>query len=78
MRREPVIAPGPLRFDPEARNLRHTYVAPDEAGRIWNVQQMLVDPDMHNDWVAEFEVDLAASRESGDPVLALRRLGTLG
>jgi hypothetical protein len=38
---------------------------------------MLVDPDMHNDWVAEFEVDLAASREKGDPVIALRRLGSL-
>ena len=45
-----------LRLDPEARNLRHTYVQPDD-GRTWKVEQMLVDPEMINDWVAEFEVD---------------------
>ena len=38
---------------------------------------MLVDPEMINDWVAEFEVDLAASREAGQPRLTLRRLGAL-
>jgi len=41
------------------------------------VQQMLVDPEGHNDWVAEFEVDLAASRQAGEPVLRLRRIGAL-
>jgi len=64
-----------LRLDPEARNLRHTYVRSSEA--TWCVQQMLVDPEMYNDWVAEFEVDLAASRESGEPVIRLRKLGSL-
>jgi len=64
-----------LRLDPEARNLRHTYVQPSE--EAWCVQQMLVDPEMYNDWVAEFEVDLAASREAQEPVLHLRRLGSL-
>jgi hypothetical protein len=38
---------------------------------------MLVDPEMHNDWVAEFEVDLAASREAQQTVLRLRRFGSL-
>jgi hypothetical protein len=38
---------------------------------------MLVDPEEHNDWVAEFEVDLARSRETGQPVLRLARLGSL-
>jgi hypothetical protein len=38
---------------------------------------MLVDPEMDNDWVAEFEVDLAASREADEPVIRLRRLGSL-
>ena len=41
------------------------------------MQQMLVDPEMYNDWVAEFEVDLAASRKAQEPVLRLRRLGSL-
>ena len=46
------------------------------AGR-WRVQQMLVDPEMDNDWVAEFDVDLEASRAAGQPVLRLSRLAAL-
>ncbi len=38
---------------------------------------MLVDPEEHNDWVAEFEVDLARSREREEPWLRLIRLGSL-
>jgi hypothetical protein len=37
---------------------------------------MLVDPEGLNDWVAELEVDLARSREAGEPVLRLRRIET--
>jgi superfamily II RNA helicase len=66
-----------LRLDPEARNLRHTAVAPAADGETWRVQQMLVDPEGLNDWVAEFQVDLPASREAGSPVLHLLRLGSL-
>jgi len=66
-----------LLLTPEARNLRHTYVTPSDDKRTWRVQQMLVDPDGHNDWVAEFEVDLAKSRELRDPVLCLRKIGSL-
>jgi hypothetical protein len=66
-----------LRLDPEARNLRHTYVQPSDDRTGWRVQQMLVDPEGLNDWVAELEVDLAASRELGEPVLKLLRLGSL-
>ncbi len=64
-------------LDPNARNARHTYVSPAEDRRTWRVQQMLVDPEEHNDWVAEFEVDLAGSRERSEPVLRLKRLGHL-
>ena len=64
-------------LDPNARNARHTYVVPvPELGR-WTVQQMLVDPEEANDWVAEFSVDLAASRAAETPCLRLRRLGPL-
>jgi hypothetical protein len=65
-----------LRFDPEARNLRHTHITTDEKLRTWRIEQMLVDPEMHNDWVAEFEVDIAASGEANEPVLFLHRLGS--
>ncbi|HUL80294.1 MAG TPA: DUF3516 domain-containing protein, partial [Vicinamibacteria bacterium] len=68
---------GGLRLDPEARNLRHTHVGPSEDGGRWRVQQMLVDPEGLNDWVLELEVDLAASREVGEPVLKLQRLSSL-
>ena len=64
-------------LDPNARNLRHTYVRPSEDKRTWLVQQMLVDPEEHNDWVAEFEVDLGESRKRSEPVLILRRMGNL-
>jgi len=66
-----------LCLDPNARNVRHTYVVPSEDKKTWRVQQMLVDPEEHNDWVAEFEVGLIKSRQAGEPVLKLQRIGSL-
>lgn len=66
-----------LCLEPNARNARHTYVVPAEDKKSWRVQQMLVDPAEHNDWVAEFDVDFAASRQQNEPVLRLRRIGSL-
>jgi superfamily II RNA helicase len=66
-----------LRLDPEARNLRHTHVQPADDRTTWRVQQMLVDAAGLNDWVAELEVDLEASRRAGEPVIRLGRLGAL-
>ena len=51
---------------------------PSDDRRTWRVQQVLVDPELHNDWMAEWEVDLAASREANQPVLALRAIGPIG
>jgi hypothetical protein len=68
---------GGLRLDPEARNIRHTSVRPAPDGSAWRVEQMLVDPEGLSDWIAELEVDLAASREAGRPTLRLLRLGSL-
>jgi superfamily II RNA helicase len=64
-------------LDPNARNARHTYVTVSEDKKNWRVQQMLVDPEEHNDWVVEFAVDLAESRKSEEPHLILRRIGGL-
>jgi hypothetical protein len=66
-----------LRLDPEARNARHTYFQTDPSPACWRVQQMLLDPEEFNDWVAEFSVDLQASRSTGMPRLSLLRLGPL-
>ena len=65
-------------LDPNARNIRHTYVVPAEDKMTWKVQQMLVDPHEHNDWVAEFEVNIPESRKCAEPVLRFSRLGPLG
>jgi hypothetical protein len=65
-------------LDPNARNLRHTYVLPSDDKKTWRVQQVLVDPEEHNDWMVEFELHLAASRIAGEPVLWLRRFGAIG
>ena len=66
-----------LRLDPEARNLRHTRAHPSDDGKTWRVEQMLVDVEGINDWVAEFEVDVDASREAAVPVMKLVRLESL-
>ena len=66
-----------IRLDPEARNLRHTHVSAGEEQGLWIVQQVLVDPDEHNDWVLEVEVDLKQSRAAGEPAVRLRRLGAM-
>lgn len=66
-----------LRLDPEARNQRHTQVKPTDDRKAWIVEQMLVDLEAINDWMASFHVDLAASREAGEPMIQLTRLGPL-
>jgi hypothetical protein len=38
---------------------------------------MLVDTEGINDWVLEWDADLAASRTAGEPVLKLLRLASL-
>jgi hypothetical protein len=40
-------------------------------------QQILVDPEGHNDWGVGFAVDLARSRAEGKPVITLSRIGPL-
>ncbi len=58
-----------LRLDPEARNRKHTYI--DEQAKLWQIDQVLVDPDELNDWVLKLSIDLAASDTSERPILTL-------
>jgi superfamily II RNA helicase len=69
---------GPL-TDRAARHPQHLVVKSrrEEPGS-WDAHQTLIDEDGHNDWVLEFKVDLAASREKGKPILALSRIGPIG
>ena len=64
-------------LDPRGRNARHTHVTPSPDEGVWKVQQVLVDPEEHCDWVAEFEVMLDASRIRGEPALRLLRVGPM-
>jgi hypothetical protein len=66
---------GMLLLDPEARNVRHTYVKKAPGDKIWQVQQILVDQGQLNDWEVDFEVDLTLSRERKDAVLKLIDIG---
>ncbi|HYG23151.1 MAG TPA: DUF3516 domain-containing protein [Verrucomicrobiae bacterium] len=68
---------GRICLDPNARNARHTYVVPSEDKKTWRIQQMLVDPEEHNDWMVEFQVDLAEARTTGQPQLQLLALRSL-
>lgn len=62
---------GTFLLDPEARNVRHTYVKKEPGNSVWHVQQVLVDQDEQNDWAVDFDVDLALSRERKEAVLKL-------
>jgi hypothetical protein len=44
---------------------------------MWLVQQTLVDPEGHNDWSLDVEIDLAESRKLGKPHLRLLRIGPI-
>ncbi len=63
-------------LDADARGPALLHV--DVEGRTWRVRQTLSDPEGHHDWVIEGVVDLDASDEAGELVLAtesMRRLG---
>lgn len=65
---------GMFLLDPEARNVRHTYVKKVPGDKIWQVQQILIDQDQLNDWQVDFEVDLVLSRERKEAVLKLNNI----
>ncbi len=65
-------------LDNEARNLRHTYIKPSEDNRTWLVHQTIVDPEAHNDWSIDLQIDLAQSRQLAKPHFQLLRVGPIG
>jgi hypothetical protein len=65
-------------LDPNARNARHTYIRIAEDRRTWRVEQVLVDPEGHNDWIARFDVDLQRSNAKKEPVMILVNVGPIG
>jgi superfamily II RNA helicase len=62
-----------IRTDPKARVPGNTRVEAGEAR--WTVQQIVLDPEGHDDWVVEVAIDLDRARAAGKPLLALARIG---
>ncbi len=63
-----------LSFEPEARNLKYTHIEKDEQNAVLQIQQVLVDVNGFNDWIADFTVDIKASKQKGRPDIMLKRI----
>ncbi|MEE1649788.1 DUF3516 domain-containing protein [Brachybacterium sp. J144] len=48
-----------------------------EESRRWEIRQVLDDPDGNHDWAIEAELDLEATDEAGEPVLAITHVGDM-
>jgi hypothetical protein len=59
----------------DARSAGMLHVTPAEGS--WHVRQVFDDPDGDHDWGISATVDLAASDEAGEPVLAVTAVGPL-
>ncbi|MES1168490.1 MAG: DUF3516 domain-containing protein, partial [Oleiharenicola lentus] len=79
-------ARGRFRLDPEGRAVKHTHISGDggqtteDRGKVWQIAQVLADPEELNDWEARFSVSLDRSRAENRPViefLAVRPVGEL-
>lgn len=64
-----------IRTDTQARGSQYLRVTPKEA--VWDIYQILLDPEEHQDWEIHFQLDLDRSRFEGRPVLRLLRIGSL-
>ena len=48
-----------------------------EESKLWRIRQVLDDPDGNRDWAIEAELDLEATDEAGEPVLAITHVGDI-
>lgn len=63
-------------IDAPARSPRLLQIA--EESKVWRIRQVIDDPDGHHDWGIEAELDLEATDEAGEPVLAITHVGEFG
>lgn len=63
-------------IDGSARSPRHLQIT--EESKLWRIRQVLEDPEGNHDWAIEAELDLEATDEAGEPVLAITRVGEIG
>lgn len=69
-------ARGRFRLDPEGRSALNTHFADD--GEVWEVAQVLIDPEGLNDWEAVFTLSLPDSRAAAVPVLRFDSVHAIG
>ncbi len=67
-----------MRTDTEARSAKFTLIEYREQEQQWEIQQILVDPDGHNDWAIDFSLNIEHSRHISKPALKLVKIGPLG
>lgn len=63
--------------DPAARSPSNTMIKDEKSGAppgVWEVTQIVCDPEGDNDWMLDCVIDLEASRTAEKPVLTLRRI----
>jgi hypothetical protein len=48
-----------------------------EESRLWRIRPVLDDPQRNHDWAIEAELDLEATDEAGEPVLAITHVGDI-
>ncbi len=60
----------------QARDPKNTLFLKDD-GPIWKIQQILIDPEGHNDWALNFNLGLEASQAASHPILELTHIGPL-
>jgi len=65
---------GELRFTPDARQARHTQLRPVEP-RVFDVAQVLVDPEGDLLWAIHGRVDLRGELDPVDPIVQVQRIG---
>ncbi|KFE58906.1 DEAD/DEAH box helicase [Hyalangium minutum] len=60
---------------PAARRPGLTFLK-ETGTRLWEVQQRIMDPEGHGDWLLDCEIDLRGRKLDDGPILILRRIGT--
>jgi hypothetical protein len=65
---------GRLVFEPRTRKRAHTLLR-QVGARQWDVVQVLVDPEGHNEWHLAGRVDLAGERDPEGPLVRLHHVG---
>ena len=63
---------GRIQTDAKARDPKNLHV--ERGTESWKAQQILTDPEGHNDWSLRLTIDLAKARENGAPRLDSNRL----